>query len=53
VLLQAGRVIADGPPAAVLTTDHVQRAYGPGLEVLPHPWRAGAPLVLPKEVPCL
>jgi iron complex transport system ATP-binding protein len=52
VLLQRGRVIADGPPASVLTAVNVERAYGPGLEVLRHPQRAGVPLVLPKESPC-
>jgi iron complex transport system ATP-binding protein len=53
VLLQAGRVVADGPPANVLTAAHVARAYGPGLEVVPHPRHAGVPLVLPKELPSL
>jgi iron complex transport system ATP-binding protein len=48
VLLQAGRIVADGSPAEVLTQEHVTRAYGPGLEVLADPRRSGVPLVLPQ-----
>lgn len=33
ILLEEGRVVADGPPADVLTTDRVQRLYGSGLDV--------------------
>ena len=31
VLLLAGRVVASGPPEAVLTSDHLVEAYGPSL----------------------
>jgi len=34
VLLDAGRCIASGAPEEVLTTEHLQRLYGPGLDVI-------------------
>jgi iron complex transport system ATP-binding protein len=46
VVLAHGRVIADGPPAQVLTGDLLSEVYQHRVEVMPHP-RTGAPLVLP------
>jgi iron complex transport system ATP-binding protein len=46
VLLGAGRVLADGPPLAVLTPDLLGLAYGAAFDVLHHP-ATGQPIVLP------
>lgn len=46
LLLHAGRIIADGPPAAVITPPLLRRAYGYDAEVIPHP-QTGLPVVLP------
>jgi len=46
VLLDAGRLLADGPPAEVLSTRRVASLYGPGLTVLRH---AGRFVVAPGE----
>lgn len=48
VLLAAGRVVADGPPAAVLTPDRLEAAYGMAFRVLPHP-DAGVPQVVARR----
>ncbi|WP_306361857.1 heme ABC transporter ATP-binding protein [Nocardia sp. CC227C] len=45
-VLDAGRIAADGPPRAVLTTDLLTRVYRHPVEVLDHPV-TGAQLVLP------
>lgn len=34
VIIDAGRIVADGPPEAVLTQRTVERVFGPGLRVL-------------------
>lgn len=50
VLLDRGQVVADGPPAAVLTRERVERVYGWPVAVVPHPGPgpdAGAPQVVP------
>ena len=44
LLLEAGRVAADGPPRAVLTPERVGELYGPGLAVEP---RGGRLAVVP------
>ncbi|MFP5332061.1 MAG: metal ABC transporter ATP-binding protein, partial [Acidimicrobiia bacterium] len=41
VVLLAGRVVADGPPEAVLTDDNLAAAYGPGLLHADH----GVPMI--------
>lgn len=46
VLLNAGRVIAQGPPATTLTASHIRSVYGIDAEVAYHP-RAGHLLVVP------
>ncbi len=46
VLLQAGRVLADGPTRDVLTPEHVRELYGVDVEVIPHE-AAGHPVVVP------
>ena len=46
VLLDRGRVVAEGAPAAVVTGAIVGRVYGPAVSVIPHP-AGGAPLVVP------
>ncbi|WP_324195489.1 heme ABC transporter ATP-binding protein [Nocardia abscessus] len=45
-VLDAGRIAADGPPRAVLTTELLTRVYQHPVEVLDHPV-TGAQLVLP------
>ncbi|WNI15282.1 heme ABC transporter ATP-binding protein [Actinacidiphila sp. ITFR-21] len=47
-VLSAGRVAADGPPAAVLTADLLTAVYRHPVEILPHP-RTGHPLILPER----
>jgi iron complex transport system ATP-binding protein len=50
VLLDGGAVAAEGPPAAVLTRETIERVYGWPVEVVPHPGPgpdAGAPQVVP------
>lgn len=46
VILADGRVVADGPPAEVFTSDLLSRTWRHPIEVFPHP-RTGALLVLP------
>lgn len=50
VLMEGGRVAADGPPADVLRRETVERVYGWPVSVVPHPGPgpdAGAPQVVP------
>ncbi|HEX5726105.1 MAG TPA: ABC transporter ATP-binding protein [Longimicrobiaceae bacterium] len=50
VLLDGGRVAAEGPPAAVLTRETVERVYGWPVRIVAHPGPgpdAGAPQVVP------
>jgi len=50
VLLDGGRLAAEGTPAEVLTRDTVERVYGWPVEIVPHPGPgpdAGAPQVVP------
>ncbi len=49
VLLDRGEVVAEGPPSEVVTSEHVQRVYGGGVTVLPHPV-SGAPVVIPSRL---
>ncbi|MCY4454749.1 MAG: ABC transporter ATP-binding protein [Chloroflexi bacterium] len=49
VLLDRGEVVAEGPPSGVVTSEHVQRVYGGGVTVLPHPV-SGAPVVIPSRL---
>jgi len=51
VLLHAGHIVADGPPGDVLTAANVARAYGSGLDVIPHPRCPDIPLVTPVGTP--
>jgi iron complex transport system ATP-binding protein len=46
VLMAGGRVVADGPPAAVFTGALLSEVYAHQVEVIAHP-RTGAPMVLP------
>lgn len=48
VVLEHGRVAADGTPGAVLTAELLSRVYHHEVEVLPHP-RTGLPLVIPRR----
>nr|WP_245551189.1 heme ABC transporter ATP-binding protein [Nocardia paucivorans] len=47
-VLDAGRLVADGPPRTVLTGELLSRVYRYPVEVLDHP-RTGAQLVLPAR----
>ena len=49
VLLDRGAVVAEGAPSEVVTPEHVQRVYGGGVTVLPHP-ASGAPVVIPSRL---
>ena len=46
VLLSAGQVLDVGTPDEVITSEHVERMYGPGVTVLRHP-EDGRPIVVP------
>jgi iron complex transport system ATP-binding protein len=46
LLLHEGRIVADGPPAEVVTPRLLRAAYGYDAQVIPHP-RTGRPVVLP------
>ena len=48
VLLQAGKIVADGAPAGILTPERVFSAYGDKIEVLRHP-ETRNPLILAKK----
>jgi iron complex transport system ATP-binding protein len=50
ILLDEGRIAADGPPRQVLTAERVQRVYRWPVRVVPHPGPgpdAGAPQIIP------
>ena len=46
LLLVAGRVLADGTPAEVLTPERIQSAFDVSVQVLAHP-QSGVPVVVP------
>jgi len=48
VLLVAGRIVADGPPAEVLTEARIEAAFGTPVHVMPHP-EHGAPVIVTLE----
>ena len=48
LLLAGGRVVAHGPPEAVVSAENVARVYGAGVEVIADP-RGGGPLVVPAR----
>jgi iron complex transport system ATP-binding protein len=48
VVLERGRLVADGAPRAILTEELLSRVYGTPVEVLPHP-TTGIPIVLPRR----
>ncbi|GAB2720163.1 ABC transporter ATP-binding protein [Kitasatospora kifunensis] len=47
-LLAQGRLIAGGPPAQVITTDLVRRAYGAEVLIVDHP-ETGTPHLIPRR----
>lgn len=47
VLMDQGRIVADGAPTAVLTPEHLSRYYGIGVDVLNH---GGAMVVVPRPL---
>lgn len=48
VLLQEGRVVADGPADLVMTAEAIESVYRQAVDVIAHP-RTGRPIVLPRE----
>jgi iron complex transport system ATP-binding protein len=48
VMIAGGRVVADGPPGAVLTSDLLSSVYHHEVAVIPHP-ETGDALVLPRR----
>jgi iron complex transport system ATP-binding protein len=48
VVLERGRLVADGPPREVLTEELLGRVYRTPVEVIPHPV-TGAPIILPRR----
>jgi len=48
VVLENGRIAADGPPESVLHEELLTRVYGYPVEVFPHP-TTGATLVIPRR----
>jgi iron complex transport system ATP-binding protein len=49
-LIAGGRIIAGGPPAAVITAEMVQHAYGTDVLVIEHP-ETGTPHLIPRRFP--
>jgi iron complex transport system ATP-binding protein len=47
-LLADGRIVADGPPGAVITTEMVRHAYGADVLVVEHP-ETGTPHLIPRR----
>ncbi|MET0296658.1 MAG: heme ABC transporter ATP-binding protein [Microbacterium sp.] len=47
-LLSAGRVVATGAPAAVLTAERIEAVYDQAVDVFPHPV-TGVPVVMPRR----
>ncbi|WP_372871715.1 heme ABC transporter ATP-binding protein [Paenalcaligenes niemegkensis] len=45
-LLAEGKILACGPPASVLTQKHLYTVYGVEAHIMPHPTRAGRPLIV-------
>ncbi|MFT3689354.1 ABC transporter ATP-binding protein [Paenirhodobacter sp.] len=50
VLLKAGRIHAEGPPAAVLTADNMQAVFGLAVTILTDP-ETGGPMCVPLRRP--
>ena len=48
VVLERGRVVADGGPHDVLTEELLSRVYRTPVEVIPHPV-TGVPLIVPRR----
>ncbi|MBB6119701.1 iron complex transport system ATP-binding protein [Nocardiopsis algeriensis] len=48
VLMHGGRVVADGSPGEVLTSERMGEVFGLACDVVPDP-RTGTPLVIPHE----
>jgi iron complex transport system ATP-binding protein len=48
VVLERGRLVADGPPRDVLTEQLLSRVYGTPVEVIPHP-TTGVPIIMPRR----
>jgi iron complex transport system ATP-binding protein len=46
VAMRAGRIVAEGPPSAVLTEDLLAEVFGLAARVIPDPV-SGTPLVVP------
>jgi iron complex transport system ATP-binding protein len=49
VLLEGGRILAQGRPGDVLTEATLRAAFGATVRVLPHPDRPGIPVIVPTE----
>ena len=49
-VLADGRIIADGPPRAVITAETVKRAYGADVLIVDHP-ETGTPHLIPRRLP--
>ncbi|UOQ74065.1 hypothetical protein [Hymenobacter cellulosilyticus] len=47
LLLHQGGVVASGAPVAVLTSAHIEQAFGIAVELLPHP-SLSCPLIVPR-----
>ncbi|MGE5141766.1 MAG: Fe(3+) dicitrate ABC transporter ATP-binding protein FecE, partial [Rudaea sp.] len=45
-MIKHGQVVAEGPPAAVLSAERIQQVFGAPVEIQRHPRRTDAPLVV-------
>ncbi|RLP69289.1 heme ABC transporter ATP-binding protein [Mycetocola reblochoni] len=48
LLMDAGRVVAEGAPSSVLTPERIEQVYHQAVDILPHP-DDGTPVIVPRR----